>query len=106
MVGMLYHVNEEEDHERTRSDALPLPLHNSTREETTQGAEGGSNERNRWLDPRGARLANGFVRMGAKHRTQTCVPVLNLRREVAAIPWRAGCTGNLRTPHAASIEDR
>ena len=51
MVGMLYHVNEEEDHERTRSVALPLPLHNSTREETTQGAEGGSklNERNQWL---------------------------------------------------------
>ena len=24
VVGMLYHVNEEEDHERTRSDALPV----------------------------------------------------------------------------------
>ena len=56
MVGMLYHVNEEEDHERTRSVALPLPLHNSTREETTQGAEGGSNERNQWLEPRAVRV--------------------------------------------------
>ena len=80
MVGMLYHVNVEEDHERTRSVALPLPLHNSTREETTQGAEGGSNERNRWLEPRGARLANGFVpwQTWVRSTGQTCVPVLKL----------------------------
>ena len=73
-------VNEEGDHERTRSVAPPPPLHNSTREETTQGAEGGSNERNRWLDLRGARLASGFVpwQTWVRSTGQTCVPVLKL----------------------------
>ena len=40
VVGMLYHVNEEEDHERTRSDALPLLLHIYT---------GGHDPRVRWV---------------------------------------------------------
>ena len=39
---MLNHVEEEGDHERTQSAALPL--HNSTREDTTQGCGGWVNQ--------------------------------------------------------------
>ena len=90
-------------------EAMHSPyFYTSTREDTTQGC-GGWVKRTQSL-ARTARSVSGQwlwanAPHGCEHRTQACVPISVLRRKVAAIPWRADCSGNLRTPHAASIED-
>ena len=57
-----------------------MGAHHAIRSHGQRGKPPASNERNRWLEPRGARLANGFVpwQTWVRSTGQTCVPVLKL----------------------------